>query len=432
MRLKTLFTTILAAICGLACAQVTPSRYKTAHSDSCWYFTFDYNTPKVASNEGMLIITHVCTPDTCISSGERHVQGRKYSKQFVKRYGYAPETVKKSTHQCTIAIPEEAASDTVWGVTYCEYSGKNGTMFECDTITMCLPGTPPMSCHRRKPRESFADHLSREHPVVKNIRYYTPIETNENKHIHNAPVVATYTTGSSLLDPSYLNNAQTTEQFMEILGNILSDSTTTLNAVQLIGYSSPGEQQTKLGESRAAALRNHIRSHHNIPDSLFEINNGEYNWERLYSEITKSGISGSDTLVNALKKEPSARRREEIIKKYANGKLYSELEKNVFPQHRAVCCSGIFYQNKPDSAAMTINDIVDELIYNPQPDYSALIEQLKQYRNDPRVLNLVGVIEYKRHHRHAAEKAFTKAAAMGDEQAITNLMILEANKESGR
>jgi hypothetical protein len=43
-------------------------------------------------------------------------------------------------------------------------------------------------------------------------------------------------------------------------------------------------------------------------------------------------------------------------------------------------------------------------------------------------LNLQGVIEYRRHHRHAAERAFTRAAEMGDEQALVNLSIIENEK----
>ena len=77
---------------------------------------------------------------------------------------------------------------------------------------------------------------------------------------------------------------------------------------------------------------------------------------------------------------------------------------------------------------MSLNKIVDELINNPNPDYAALLARLKEYKDDPRVLNLQGVIEYKRHHRHAAEQAFAKAAAMGDEQAAVNLQIVENNK----
>jgi hypothetical protein len=98
----------------------------------------------------------------------------------------------------------------------------------------------------------------------------------------------------------------------------------------------------------------------------------------------------------------------------------------MFPAHRMACCTGIYYHNNPDSAVIAINKIVDELIMNPNPDYGKLIKELKRYGNDPRALNLQGVIEYRRHHRHAAKQAFTKAANMGDEQAALNLEIINS------
>ena len=96
---------------------------------------------------------------------------------------------------------------------------------------------------------------------------------------------------------------------------------------------------------------------------------------------------------------------------------------------RIACCTGIYYNNKPDSTALALNEIVDELINNPNPDYRKMIDELKKYKDDPRVLNLQGVIDYRRHHRHAAERAFTKAAEMGDEQALVNLRIVESNRK---
>ena len=95
---------------------------------------------------------------------------------------------------------------------------------------------------------------------------------------------------------------------------------------------------------------------------------------------------------------------------------------------RMACCTGIYYSREPDSVTIALNRIVDELINNPSPDYNRLIAELKQYSNDPRVLNLQGVIDYRRHRRHAAERAFAKAAAMGDAQAAVNLQIVENNR----
>ena len=129
-----------------------------------------------------------------------------------------------------------------------------------------------------------------------------------------------------------------------------------------------------------------------------------------------------------LQAEKSPQKREAMLKRYNGGTLYRELLERMFPAHRIACCTGIYYNNKPDSVAHALNSIVDELINNPHPDYKRMIEELKKHKDDPRVLNLQGVIEYRRHHRHAAERAFAKAAAMGDEQALTNLRIIENNR----
>jgi hypothetical protein len=155
---------------------------------------------------------------------------------------------------------------------------------------------------------------------------------------------------------------------------------------------------------------------------------------KLYKDIEEIAIPGTDELITAMRSEPDAGRREMLLKKYDDGRLYKLLQERYFPAHRMACCSGIYYRNKPDSTAVALNRIVDELIYNPSPDYNKLLGELEQYKDDPRVLNLRGIVEYRLHHRHAAEKAFEKAAKMGNEQAMINLQIIEHNKdiETGR
>ena len=165
-----------------------------------------------------------------------------------------------------------------------------------------------------------------------------------------------------------------------------------------------------------------------MPDSIFETVNGGTNWRLVYAAIRDIDASNGDSLIAALKREPDQAKRETMLKAYEGGRLYRQLGEVTFPQQHMACCTGVYYRNDPDSIATALNGIVDELINNPNPDYGRLLSELKQYRNDPRVLNLEGVIEYRRHHRHAAEQAFAKAASMGDEQAAVNLQIAENNK----
>lgn len=431
MKFKTILYAMLALAYTASHAQISPERYSAVHSDSCWHFTFEYDTPKIPSNEGMLVVTHLCTPDTCISSTARHYQGKRYNKRYIRRYGDSPQLSPEGWGSCTLTMPETSVSDTLYGITYCEYNDKNGRHMTYDTLSVCMPEAPSMSCHRVQPRRSIADHIAMEHPHVRNITHYIPLTDENAVNTTVTPSVVRYITNSSKLDPEYLQNANSIEEIMEIIDDVLADSTTTIEAVQFVGYTSPDGSEAAnkgLGHARAKALRDHVKKHHQLPDSIFEIADGGKNWEMVYNDIRVMKVADSEKLIAMLKAEKSPQAREAMLKRYGGGTLYRELLERMFPAHRIACCTGIYYQNKPDSTTIALNEIVDELMNNPSPDYRKLIDELKQYRDDPRVLNLQGVIEYRRHHRHAAERAFTKAAEMGDEQALLNLKILEENK----
>ena len=332
---------------------------------------------------------------------------------------------------CTLSLPENAVADTVYGITYCEYNDRKGCRQIYDTLSICMPTAPSLSCHRVEPMLSIADHIATEHPQVKSINSYVPLSNENVANMSTTPSIVRYATNSSKLNPEYLQNAQSIEELMNIINDVLADSTTTIEAVQFVGYTSPDGTETangNLGYARAKALRDHIKSHHHLPDSIFEIADGGKNWEMIYNDIHSMKIADGDRLISMLQAEKSPQKREAMLKRYNGGTLYRELLERMFPAHRIACCTGIYYNNKPDSVAHALNSIVDELINNPHPDYKRMIEELKKHKDDPRVLNLQGVIEYRRHHRHAAERAFAKAAAMGDEQAMTNLRIIENNR----
>lgn len=429
---RSLFLGAMLVLTIVASAQFSPENYSSMHNDSCWHFTFDYNTPKMPSDEGMLVVTHVCTPDTCVSSATRYLQGKRYSKRYIRRYGTRPELHKEGSHRCTLSVPESAISDTVYAVTYSEYDNGVKVEYICDTVAIAMPECPPMSCHRVKPMKSSTDHVAMKNPHVHSMRHYSPLTANNANEMSVTPNVVRYVTNSSKLDPEYLDNAKNIEELMSIIDEVLADSSTHLEAVQIIGYTSPDGNGNRalLGKERATAMRDHISKHHHLPDSIFEVANGGTNWEMLYSNIMSMEKGNADSLIAVMKNVSDPMKRESILKKYKGGTLYRELTEKIFPNHRMACCTGIYYSYAPDSATIALNKIVDELINDPSPDYGRLIAELKQYSNDPRGLNLQGVIDYRRHHRYAAEQAFARAAAMGDEQAAVNLLILENNKDS--
>lgn len=411
-------------------AQITPENYSVEHKDSNWYVTLDYDVEKIPSKDGMLFITHICSPDTCISSAVKHFHGKKFSKQYVKRYGYLPNLHSHGNTQSMVTLPEEYAGDTLLGITYCEYNRNNRNItYTLDTMEIALPAAPPLSCHNVDAATTIADHIAQEHPYVKRISRYTP----QGKEIGpDAKQIVRYRSNSPLLDSKYLNNAQNIEELTYIINQIMADSSTTVEAVQLVGYTSPtGDEASNstLGYKRAMALRDHIRRHHHLPDSIFEIADGGRNWPLIYKDIAMLDIPDGDSLIARLQREPSGEKREIMLRNYHNGELYRELSGTAFAKQRGTSVNAIYYHNLPDSAAIAINNIVNELTNNPTPDYHKMAHELRKYKDDARAINLQGVIDYRRHRLHAAEKAFEKAARMGDEQAIRNLLIVKREKE---
>ena len=427
---RSLISCMLLALTLSAGAQFSPENYNAVHNDSCWHFTLDYDNPKMPRNEGMLVVTHLCTPDTCISSATRHLQGKRYARRYAKRYGTHPIRPATGNHSCTLTVPEAAVRDTVYAITYSEYDNGDEILFACDTMTICMPKCPPMSCHRTTPLPSIADHIAAEHPHVQSMRYYTPLTSENAGEKPITPSVVRYVTNSSKLSPQYLNNAQNIEELMGIIDDVLADSSTHIESVQIAGYTSPEGtgSMARLGMARAVAMRDHIRKHHNLPDSIFEVADGGLNWNMVYNDIMAIDENDGSELVEEMKRESDIQRRESILKRYKGGRLYTELLERYFPAHRIACCTGVYYSNSADSAAIVLNRIIDELTNDPEPDYERIPRELKEFDDDPRALNLQGIVEYRRHHRHAAEQAFAKAAVMGDRQALTNLRIIESNK----
>lgn len=421
---------LVTLLSSAAVAQVSPENYTVEHKDSSWHITLDYDIDKLPSSDGMLFISHLCNTDTCISSAVRHFQGKKYAKRYVKRHGYQPRLHSHGNNRCHITLPEDCATDTLKGVTYSEYSNKEGTTYTLDTVNIVLPAPPSLSCHKVEAARSIADHLAGEHPHIKSIRHYTPVEERDANQDNNKKIVR-YRTNSRLLDTNYMQNAKTINEVTDIINQILSDSSTHIESVQIIGYTSPDKTEqnsTDLGYQRAVALRNHIRNHHRLPDSIFELADGGKNWALIYHDIATLDLPDGDSLIARLKSEPSVTKREIILRTFDSGSIYNELALSPLAKHRGATINAIYYSNNTDSAAIAINSIINELIDNPRPDYHNLTQRLKKFKDDARAINLQGVIDYRRHRRHAAEKAFERAAAMGDEQAALNLNILK-NKE---
>ena len=71
MKQKIIFSVILSTVAFISQAQVSPEQISATHSDSCWYFNFNYPTPKISSNKGTLIVTLILAQTIYQTTHER-------------------------------------------------------------------------------------------------------------------------------------------------------------------------------------------------------------------------------------------------------------------------------------------------------------------------------------------------------------------------
>ncbi len=428
MRAKLTILLLTLSICTIIHAQgISPESYNIHHSDSCWYVTMNYRIAQMPKDDELILITQICCPDTCINDSTRRFQGKRYAKKYLKEYGQLPPLSLAGYNSYTMIIPEQMVSDTLIGVTYSEYTSPDGTVGALDTTEIILPRPATLSCHPIHNRPTQSDIFARSHPYVRNITEYAVLDgatahipTNPTGHVH-------YAMNSRHLDLNYQNNASTIDSLVAAISTLMGDKNAQVQSIQIVGYTSPDrgdEIVPKLGYKRAVALRDHLQHKCNLPDSVFEVADGGKHWHQIYANLATQQSPTSDTLAHHLINEPNVKKRLATLRNYNGGQEYRRICSDSSHLHRGACCTRIYYHNLSDSSTQRLNHIVAQLSSNPQPDYPSLLAELKKFTDDPRALNLIGIIEHRLHHRSAAAKAFKKAALMGDEQAAANMDIL--------
>lgn len=422
-------TLLLLSINTLQAQQaVKPMSYNVEHSDSCWYVTMNYRIDKMPKNDELLLISQICCPDTCINDSARRFQGKRYAKRYIKQYGRTPDVMPTGDNSFTMVIPEDMVTDTLIGVTYSEYTTPDGTIGALDTVEIILPVPAALSCRPVRRLQSTGDRMAQSHPFINNIRYYTTlngdsahIPTNPVNHVH-------FALNSQHLDPTYLNNAAAIDSLVSAIISLTNSSDSQIESIHIVGYTSPDsrdETVPKLGYKRAGTLCNHLQQRCNLPDSIFEVADGGKHWHMIYSDLTHQDMEHSDSLVRLLQAEKNSKKRLALLRRFNSGRQYSALcNDSASSNYRGACCTRIYYHNLTDSSAHDLNNIVNELANNPHPDYDKLRHKLSAYSNDPRALNIKGVIEHRQHRRSAAAEAFRRAAELGDEQAAQNMDLL--------
>ena len=299
-----------------------------------------------------------------------------------------------------------------------------------------VPELPPVEEWRGE-----AGRLEKHHPVLRSMREYRPYTPERILRKEEGALYVFFEQDKALLLRNFSeknhvrDNGPVLDEIMEVTAQILSDSTSSVKIIQIVGLASiEGSlaHNRQLAQERALALQQYIQERLSVPDSLFETVGGGEAWTEFRDQIQDLVLSGGGAgltkeqlqwVLDVIDTEPDVNRREALLKQKDGGALFDILKANVLQDQRNSGYLRIYYDYVPDQGARAINAAIDLMAAG---DYAGALKALEALRDDPRSDNAYAVALFYNGREAEALELLRKAAAAGNEGASRNLRKLEA------
>lgn len=234
---------------------------------------------------------------------------------------------------------------------------------------------------------------------------------------------------SSVVDTLYSSNADNIKKIMEAIDLLRTDSCAYMKGIKISGYASPEgntEMNRRLSASRANALSHTISVRKNIPMSMFKVNAGGIDWERLAELVNKSDMAYKKEVIDILRSHPEEERNGKL-QALAGGRPYRSALDVLYPQLRDACYIAIEYANRPDKEAETVNRAIAAIRVR---NYEEAFRLLKTVEADKRSWNARGVCHLLCGDDKEAGIWLRKAAKAGDKEAADNLKKMNTKQQA--
>ena len=279
-----------------------------------------------------------------------------------------------------------------------------------------------------------AGQLQKENPVLSHISQYRPYDRTRILRKEKEALYVHFELAKSQILPGFRDNKPTLERIVDITRQIMADSTSNVQKIQIVGLASiegtPASNE-KLALNRALALQHYVQQEVNIPDSLFDTVGGGEAWTEFRDQLCDliaEGVSNQAELSQVVKiidEESDCKRREQRIKQLNKGRTWQYIKQHVLKDQRNSGYIRIYYDYVPDKAAATINEASELLTTDCGDCHREALRLLQTVRNDERAQNALGTALWLCGQRSEALSCFRRAAANGNADAAKNLRQLE-------
>ena len=285
-----------------------------------------------------------------------------------------------------------------------------------------------------------AGQLQKDNPVLAHISQYRPYDRTRILRKEKDALYVHYDLGKSVLRPDFRDNQSTLDRIVDITRQILADTTSSVQKIQLIGLASiegnPSTNET-LALNRALSLQRYVQQQVNVPDSLFDTVGGGEAWAdfRDYlSDLIAKAVPNQTELSQVVKiidEESDSKRREQRIKQLNKGRTWFYIQQHILKDLRNSGYIRIYYDYVPDKAAAIINEASELLTTDCGDCHREALRLLQTVRHDERAQNALGTALWLCGQKDEALQCFRRAAANGNADAQENLRQLET-KESNK
>lgn len=280
--------------------------------------------------------------------------------------------------------------------------------------------------------ENLADNLKPYNPptpllakVEPSVELYEVVDSHKRYIFEANDMQVIYPVSEVKLYTERYNNKQVLGKIIEAIKIIEKCDEQQLNAIEMKGFASPEgtvKFNSKLGEGRAASLRNYIQSKiSNLKSEQFYLINGIENWEGLREMVVTSDMKDKEAVLKIIDNKKGEERKS-ALKRLNNGKSYRYMLEKFYPQLRNACYIAVYFDELADIAAENINK-ANELIRNSQPQQA--LDILSKYESDNRAWNSIGACMMQLERVDEAIAWFEKAIQVGSKEARENLKYLK-------
>jgi hypothetical protein len=146
-----------------------------------------------------------------------------------------------------------------------------------------------------------------------------------------------FAVGNVDINPTFRNNASELERLHNQLREVLRDPDSEIKNINIVGHASiegTYASNLALSERRVVSLKNHIRTIHNLPESLFTVRGAGEDWTTLDSLVARSNMPERVRVLEIVRGVGVFDGRERQLMDLDGGRPYRWMLDNLFPYLR--------------------------------------------------------------------------------------------------